>query len=309
MAAKRDPIHRWREEYARRWLSIDFTPLSDTPFRVSVEPIFDDLRIARTSFSPGITFRDKELVKDGDNAFSLLISPTRNLEIKHRGRELRLGIGDATPLHVSDTGTVGSGEDFAFISVLIPCLELEDRVAHPDDAVMRRLPRNSEVLRLLRHYIRSLETSHFNGSAESRELVRGHIVDLASLALNQHDTVGESKLSAVVAARIAMVVEEIATSFHKPELSVGSVAQSLKISPRYVQRLLEMTGTSFTERVNELRLQRALLMLAGRRNNRQRISDIAFQVGFSDLSHFNRLFRARFGEPPSSVREYAPKWD
>ena len=33
-----------------------------------------------------------------------------------------------------------------------------------------------------------------------------------------------------------------------------------------------------------------------------RICDIALQSGFSDISHFNRFFRARFGDTPSGVR-------
>jgi hypothetical protein len=32
------------------------------------------------------------------------------------------------------------------------------------------------------------------------------------------------------------------------------------------------------------------------------IIDIAFAVGFGDVSHFNRMFRRRFGETPSGVR-------
>jgi AraC-like DNA-binding protein len=33
-----------------------------------------------------------------------------------------------------------------------------------------------------------------------------------------------------------------------------------------------------------------------------RISDIAFDCGFNDLSYFNRCFRRRFGLTPSAAR-------
>ena len=41
------------------------------------------------------------------------------------------------------------------------------------------------------------------------------------------------------------------------------------------------------------------------RESKSRISDIALQAGFSGISHFNRLFRSRFGDAPKGVR--APK--
>jgi len=53
--------------------------------------------------------------------------------------------------------------------------------------------------------------------------------------------------------------------------------------------------------VNELRLQRAFALLTNP-HARGRISEIALQAGFSDVSHFNRLFRAHFGDTPSGVR-------
>ena len=71
------------------------------------------------------------------------------------------------------------------------------------------------------------------------------------------------------------------------------------ISQRYLQRLLQETGKSFTERVNELRLERAFALLAA--DGDRRVSDIAFEVGFSDLAHFYRLFKSRFGDTPKGV--------
>jgi AraC-like DNA-binding protein len=106
----------------------------------------------------------------------------------------------------------------------------------------------------------------------------------------------------VGAARLAAALADIAAGFTRQGLTVESVARRQGVSPRNLQRLLEMSGTSFTARVNELRLQRALALLGARQGRRWRIADIAMEAGFSDVSHFNRLFRARFGETPSSVR-------
>ena len=87
-----------------------------------------------------------------------------------------------------------------------------------------------------------------------------------------------------------------------PELSLAKVAQSLSISARYLQRLLESSGTSFTAHVTELRLKHAFTLLTAENLIDVHICDIALQAGFSDISHFNRLFRSRFGETPKGVR-------
>ena len=61
-------------------------------------------------------------------------------------------------------------------------------------------------------------------------------------------------MTAVAAARALAHIEK---SFTDAGLSPESTAQRLRISSRYLQRLLETSGISFTARVNELRLQKA----------------------------------------------------
>ncbi len=84
--------------------------------------------------------------------------------------------------------------------------------------------------------------------------------------------------------------------FSEPEFSAQKLAAAAGLSERYVNELLYEAGASFTTRLNELRLRKAagLLAQAGER----RISDIAFECGFNDLSYFNRCFRRRFGLTP-----------
>jgi len=69
--------------------------------------------------------------------------------------------------------------------------------------------------------------------------------------------------------------------------------------------LLEEAGKSFTEHLVERRLERAFSLLSDPRHLHLAIIDIAFAVGFGDVSHFNCVFRRRFGETPSGIRAAA----
>ena len=63
-----------------------------------------------------------------------------------------------------------------------------------------------------------------------------------------------------------------------------------------------MEGTSFTEYVLKQRLARARRLLSDPRREGEKISVIAWDSGFGDVSYFNRAFRRRYGLAPSDVR-------
>jgi AraC-like DNA-binding protein len=51
-----------------------------------------------------------------------------------------------------------------------------------------------------------------------------------------------------------------------------------------------------------LRLSRAFALLDGENGTMPKISDAASDAGFGDLSHFNRLFRRKYGLTPTAAR-------
>lgn len=59
------------------------------------------------------------------------------------------------------------------------------------------------------------------------------------------------------------------------------------------------TGMTFSEFVNDYRLRKACDAL---RDTDDNISDIAYSVGFANVTYFNRLFRARYGCTPKIIR-------
>jgi transcriptional regulator GlxA family with amidase domain len=116
---------------------------------------------------------------------------------------------------------------------------------------------------------------------------------------------GGEVIVALRAARLAAIKAHILDNLGRAGLSVASVAARHDVTPRYVHMLFEAEGVTFSRFVIAERVARAHRMLTDPRFVDQSIGKIAFEVGFSDLSHFNRTFRRHYGATPSDVRERA----
>ena len=101
---------------------------------------------------------------------------------------------------------------------------------------------------------------------------------------------------------LAAVLEHVEGRLHEPGLSVAGVAAHFGISKRYVHKLFEPTGSSFSRHVLNSRLERVASDLAAPEQARTSIADIALGNGFSDLSYFNRCFKAHFEVTPRNLR-------
>ncbi len=121
-------------------------------------------------------------------------------------------------------------------------------------------------------------------------------------ALPPSPAAGEAQSSGAQAL-IARLCRTIERRLDDPELSPASVAQAEGISERYLQKLFEGTGDSFSHYVRERRLQRTAADLASPGHAAQTVSEIAFRCGFNDAAHFSRMFRARFGLSPREFRQ------
>jgi transcriptional regulator GlxA family with amidase domain len=102
----------------------------------------------------------------------------------------------------------------------------------------------------------------------------------------------------VRAARLHAIKQDIARSLGQADLSVAALAGRHRCTPRFIQRLFETDGTTFTDYVLAERLARA-------RRAGQKISALAYDCGFGDISYFNRVFRRHYGATPSAVRAQA----
>jgi AraC-like DNA-binding protein len=134
--------------------------------------------------------------------------------------------------------------------------------------------------------------------------VARHITEVSFLTMTTsgNDCARETS-SSIQAARIQAALAFIDGRSSDPNLTPARAAASLGISVRYLERLLEASGKSFGRRLLERRLEAARRLLCDPSAKALRITDIALQTGFSDLSHFSRRFRERFGASPAALRK------
>ena len=135
--------------------------------------------------------------------------------------------------------------------------------------------------------------------AEAAALLLESLARLSAAASARH---GDIDPLALRPALLAALLEHIEGRLGDPGLSVGGVAAHFGISKRYLHKLFEPTGDSFSRHVLKRRLERAAADLAAPEQARTPIAEIAFRNGFSDLSYFNRRFKARFGATPREIR-------
>lgn len=99
---------------------------------------------------------------------------------------------------------------------------------------------------------------------------------------------------------IRQVVDFIHQNYHQP-LALTAIAQKHHVNASYLsQRFKLETGQGLFHYLNQCRVAEAKWFL---RNDSQRITDIAYQVGYNDPDYFSRTFQKITGETPSHYRK------
>lgn len=115
----------------------------------------------------------------------------------------------------------------------------------------------------------------------------------------------ETKRDVRHAELFSRILSFLEREFMDSELTPEKIARANGISTRYLHSLFRQSGTTVQRWVWERRLRAARKDLLDPSLAQTRISNIAFQRGFTDSAHFSRSFRNRFGISPSKLRNLA----
>ena len=104
--------------------------------------------------------------------------------------------------------------------------------------------------------------------------------------------------------KIDIIFGYVRTHFTRP-ISLDEISNKVSMTvPAFCRYFKKVTGKTFTQFVNEFRIVHATKLLA---ENPTSITDICFESGFNNFSHFNKLFKKCTGTSPLKYRNEMKK--
>jgi len=154
------------------------------------------------------------------------------------------------------------------------------------------------------------------GVEVDRDVLRKAYYSTKVVTARQHESV--VKLLVIFAQHLAMLgnqifiqqknaeppiikrAKEYIYEHHTEELSLARSAKAVNMSTFYFCKMFKkVTDINFTDYLSRVRIEKAKNLLL---NPNLRVSEIAFEVGFQSLTHFNRVFKKLLGQSPTEYR-------
>jgi AraC-like DNA-binding protein len=296
----RDRLPFVHDFVSRNVIGLQFTPKTSGPPEMDLAtlPLAADISVSQAFYTPLTGARTRELLQDGKHNYFVTVH-TDEYEFSVEGRPpVKVAAGDLTIV------SMGVLLEFHLPSTRVDVLHLAHEKLAPlvpgiDMEPYRVFPASGPGAALLVGYadlLRSVEP----GTPNSAELAAKHLCELTALVLEGRADRERSGPS-IRAVRLELVKTDILQRLPQPGLSVEDVARRQGVSVRYIHKLFETEGVSFSEYVRERRIELAYRMLQNPHGGERRISMVAFDCGFGDISNFNRTFRRRYGITPSEL--------
>ena len=292
------------ELYERKRCPAKMIPRSPDTVRVEgIWRVFPGLSIC-AGYRAGVSVHGVTESSVHDDDLCMAVSNGGTGVFSYRGRTLQLGNGAATVLSRDDGGFVADVVDAGRGMFLrVPRSAIAPLAPRFGDCLMKMIAPDTGALILLSKYADIVAQDRSPIAPSLGGLIATHVHDLIALTLGtSNDAEVLAAGRGVRAARLRTIKADILRNLGDCNMTVTVVASRHGVSTRYVHKLFEAEGTTFSQFVLGERLTRAYRILTDSRLVDRLVSSVAFEAGFGDLSYFNQRFRQHFGATPSDVR-------
>jgi AraC-like DNA-binding protein len=296
----------WGDLYATRMSHVEFTPGDKHKFDAELKfSDFGPVKLARLSVDKcSVERKQSHIAHDSRRLYNFLLQAEGASTFYHCGKESRLSSGDFV---LCDTGlphyfqTEGPS---VTVMVRVPSTTLRTYLPTPDQFCGEQLGRARGMTGTVAAMVRELTNGDRELGPIYEDRVARYLLEMISMSYAiGMDTVSDA--SAIAWQRHKDVIQYIEANLRDPELSPASVANGLRLSPRYLRTIFASGGERMSSYILRRRLEECARQMTAAGWGAHTLTEIAFSWGFNSAAHFTRTFNEKFGMAPRAYRKLA----
>jgi AraC-like DNA-binding protein len=301
--AKGPAYEAWREGICRGFCRLDVGPAGYDFIDCHNEfVLLHSIAIATPRGRSARFARTRDLLDDGCDDFVLISATRGKVRVTQGSKAIDLSAGQMCLTEMNIAGAVDLNQTGGFTTTRFSRRQLLQVAPSAETQLARTLGHDRALSVMIERY--SALCSEVAGELDQpgQKAAAQHLTDLVGHFLGtdaeQKNLIGQSRIST---ARLELMKADALRNLDRSNLTIETVARANGLSRRQAQRMFASSGTTFTEFVLEQRLLLSRQLLLRNQANQRKVSDIAFAVGFNDLSYFHRSFKKRFGVTPADI--------
>lgn len=248
----------------------------------------------------------RQIAKASEDYFLVSIQTEGRGVVRQDGREALLAPGDFALYDSTRPYELLFDGAFAQTVLMLPGAQLRHAMKHTEAITATTVSGREGAGHLLINMIECLRRDAPALRPESAAAVADSVGHILVAGLRTLPAAQRRVASDLARWHLARVKQHVARHLADPELSVGSVARAVGLSPAHLHRLFaRCEDQPLAHYVWAERLEACKRLLADPATASRGVSEIAYGLGFNDAAHFSRAFRARFGASPREWRERA----
>lgn len=225
--------------------------------------------------------------------------------VEQDDREARIGMGDIVLIDPARPYSAHFRSNSKLLVFKVPRAFLAGRAAPLGVRTAIPIRPTAGAAGFISHMLSAIPQHVSRLDSNARTIIQSHVLDLIGIAFAQLSPGGHAPQSRWLG--VARLRSEVNARIADPGLSAARVAAGANMSIRHANALLAHEGTSLARLITDLQLARVEAALNDATMANLSIKEIASRWGLSDMTHFGRIFKKRFGSSPRDYRKGGPR--
>ncbi|MEM6581658.1 MAG: helix-turn-helix domain-containing protein [Pseudomonadota bacterium] len=295
----------WREAICDEFVKLDCEQVGPRPFSAVLKggARMADLQFSEVIAEPHLVHRTRgQISRATEEDFLISFQISSEGRVRQDGREALLQPGDFAMYDSTRPYTLGFSERFHQLVVQMPKSVLGRHLIEPEKFTAVPISGRAGLGAILSNFMFSI-AGEMSSVADTPDELSENLVNMIAMAFSSsvmlEQREGQSLAREAIKRRVRQYIDN---NLCNPDLSNTQIAESQRISTRYLHKLFEEEDQTIHSLILTRRMDKAHEMLASSDYKAHNIETIAYNTGFNSAAHFSRAFKKHFGKSPSEVR-------